>query len=217
MRSVPSIGSVGSRVLLTASVVLLVALAFAGCMTSTHGTVAVYVRAEPTDEFIEVELTMTRVEVQEAGAGIGDGPGDGVDRGAGDGPGTDRRGFSTVSTSTKRVDLLQYQNADSRALLGTERLAEDTYSQIVIRLTEAKGVLRSDGSQVDFRLPRNEIQQWHTFEVEVEETTRIILTIDLEASITQDDEGYRFSPQVSDVRDVPRAQGGEGDVRDQGA
>ncbi len=205
------------RLLVAVCVALFIGLPLAGCLASTHGTVAVYVKAEPTDEFTEVEVTVTRVEIQRSGSNIGDGQDPTVPGGAGEDAEDPRRGITELSGDTKTVDLLEFQEPESRALVGTERAPEGTYGTLILRFEdEARGV-REDGSEVTIGLRSTQIQPSHEFDVEVDETIRIIIEFDLDESITQNDAGeYRMTLRVADVREEPRAGGGEGDQPDRG-
>lgn len=207
-----------TRASLVATLALMLGLVLAGCLAPTQGDVAVYVRADPHNDFTEITLTFTRVEVQRAGAQIQDGPDEGVDRGAGDDAQPAQRGIVALSTESIQVDLLQFTGPDSRALLGFEEAREGQYHNIILRLGEAHGVLRDDGSQVEFNVRSPEVRQSHEFIVIAEQTTRVTLEFDLEASISQTDEGeWRLSPQVANVRHQENAAGDEGDVPDRGA
>jgi hypothetical protein len=198
-------------------IALLIGISLAGCMAPTHGTVSVYVRTNGHSDFTQVELTFTRVEVQRAGAGIGDGQDPTVDRGAGEEPSPQEMGIRTVTTTSRSVDLLQFQDQASRAHLGDDRIPAGTYSLIIMRVSEASGTLRDDGSNVAINLASNELRQSHEFTVEAGETVRLILEIDLEGGLSQNDQGqYRLSPRVSEVSVEPRASGAEEDVTDRG-
>lgn len=206
------------RVMVPVCIALLIGLVFAGCLAPTQGTVAVYLKAQPSDEFLSVDVTVTRVEVQRAGADIGDGPDSTVPRGAGEEPNAGQMGFRAISTSRTSVDLLEYQEPTSRALLGAQQIPEGGYSLVVVRLAEeVQGVLRADESSVGITLTTREIRHNVDFAVEAGESTRIIIELDLEGGISQDDEGnYRMSPRVADVVVQPRADGPEADSPDRG-
>lgn len=208
---------VHQRTLTALGIACLLALGLSGCLGTTQGTLAVYVRSNGNETFTEVEITFSRVSAQQAGTGIGDGPGTGVERGAGgdENQQTDPR---LISDSRTTVDLLQFQLPGSRALVGSEELSEGTYDLVIFRIAgDLSGTLRADGSQVDIRPRTNEIREAVSFDVEAGETTRVIIEIDLEEGIEQNDQGeYRFSPRVSDVQVQQRASGGEEDIRDRG-
>ncbi len=196
---------------------IVISLMLAGCLTSTQGGVAVYLRADPHEEFTEITMTFTRVEVHRAGADIGDGPEREAERGAGEDAPPAERGIVTLTTDSVEVDLLQFQDVDSRALLAVDEAGQGQYDEIVIRLGEAHGILREDGSEVEFNVRSPEMRESQEFLVTADQTTRLILELDLEASVSQTEEGeWRLSPNVTNIRSEENAEGSEEDVPDRG-
>ncbi|MBW3581523.1 MAG: DUF4382 domain-containing protein [Euryarchaeota archaeon] len=183
---------------------LLLLVTFAGCVGDDEGRVTVYVRDAATTEFSSVFITFSKVAIHQGDEGEADQ--------SGDEPDTEGSGWETVFEGSKEIDLLAFAGADARAFLGDANLSAGTYNQIVVTVDEARGIRASDGSEVSITVTTGWVRVVRAFQVSADQTTRIILDLDLDRSLIQQGPtgGWRLNPVIGQVLVEEDASGPEG-------
>lgn len=169
--------------------VALLGPAFAGCVTGDggDGSASFYVKDAPSDEFKHVNVTFSEVQVHFAGNGSSE---DAADE-EGDGQ------WITVVDEERTVDLLNFQQEDSRAFLGEANLTAGTYTQIRVTVDDAYGISADDGSREDITVSSGTVKVVRSFEIAEGEETRVILDIDLDRSLREQGNGqWRMTPVI---------------------
>lgn len=183
---------------------LFLLVTFAGCVGDDEGRVTVYVRDAATDEFSSVFITFSKVAIHQDDEGE-------AQEGGGE-PDTEGSGWETVFEGSKEIDLMAFAGADARAFLGDANLSAGTYNQIVITVDEARGIRASDGSEVGITVTTGWVRVVRAFQITADETTRIVLDLDLDRSLVQQGPtgGWRLNPVIGQVVVEENASGSEG-------
>ena len=154
---------------------LLTAVLTAGCTTdAAAGSVSLYVKDAPEDDFDEIFVTFTDASVHSA----------------------DGDAWQTIVENGTgiTVDLLD-ANGTRAAFLGESELAPGNYTMIRINVTQAYGM--KDGERIDITVSSGK----RPFDVEEGMETRIILDVDLEGSLLQQGNGdWRMTPVIGSIR-----------------
>lgn len=188
------------------TLILFLAAGLAGCVAEDEGRVAVYVKDAASDEFSSVFITFSKVAIHE-GDSEGSAPAEGEE------PDTEGDGWTTVFEGSKEIDLMAFSGSDARAFLGDANLSAGTYNQIVITVDDARGIQFSDGSEVDIEVTTGWVRVVRAFEVSADETTRIVLDLDLDRSVIQQGPtGWRLNPVIGQVIVQEDASGPEGSI-----
>lgn len=174
--------------------------ALAGCATSTNhtGSLSIYVKDAPTDEFDEIHIVFHQIQVHAAGNE------------------TENGTWLTVYENTTGfdVDLLDAQGARA-AFLGEANLSAGKYTQIRIHVTQAYGV--QGNSTVPIALSNGILKVVRSFDVEADQETRLVLDFDLDRALKETGQGWRMTPVIGKtfVHQVDDAQSG-GEVHAEG-
>jgi hypothetical protein len=203
------------------SIALLVAaVSLAGCTgDAADGSASIYVKDAPTDVFAEVHVVITEVSVHVAGGGD-EGEDEQNETGEAaldEGNDTGGAGWKVLADSDGGfdVDLLNASGTNA-AFLGEADLAAGRYTQIRVQVDSAYGITH-EGDRLNISVPSQALRVVRSFEVEEGQETRIILDIDLEASLRQQGDEWRLRPVVGTtmVEVVEDAGSGE-DVHEEG-
>ncbi len=181
--------------------VALLGPAFAGCVTGDggDGSASFYVKDAPSDEFEHVNVTFSQVQVHFAGNGS-------------DGNESDEGEWITVVDEERTVDLLNFQEENSRAFLGEANLTAGTYTQIRVTVDDAYGISADDGSREDIVVSRGTVKVVRSVEIAEGEETRVILDIDLDRSLREQGNGqWRMTPVIGQtiVEENPSTPNGD--------
>lgn len=192
------------RIILLSALVL--ATAFAGCTASEGGSMSIYVKDAPTDEFDEIHVVFTQVRVHAAGSG------NESDENA------TEAGWITIfeNATGQDIDLLA-ASGDSAAFLGEADLDAGKYTQIRIIVQRAYGV-DSEGNETEFTVSSGTVKVVGNFEVGGGEETQVTIDFDLDRSIKEQGNGnWRMTPVVGKtiVTQVADEESGE-DVAEEG-
>lgn len=188
----------GKQALVVVTATLMLTVGLAGCLGGT-GTATVFVKDSHIDEFESINVTFTKVSIHQGEEGQMSGAQHGQQGGQDGRPDTAGDTWETVFEGTKTLDLLDFDESDSRAFLGQANLSAGTYNQIVIDVQSVTGV-RSDGSTADFTVTTGWAMVAGAWQVEAGEDTRLTLDINLENSVTkQGTDDWRFNPVIGRV------------------
>lgn len=202
------------------------------------GDATAYVKDAPTDEFREIWLTFDEVEVHYAGNGT-DEADDGNDTAdanetddgnqtdsddgnqTSDANETDDGEWRTLFDGTRSVNLLNFSEDDSRAFLGDAELTVGRYTQIRVNVTDAWGIDNETGERENITVSSGTVKVVRSFEVTANDTTQIVVDVDLDQSLHQQGGGpdgdgpWRLTPvvgmvAVDHVDEDPRADQADG-------
>lgn len=195
------------RTSVLATLLILLAATFAGCVAQDEGRVTVYLKDAATDEFSELYITFSKVAIHR-------GDDDQAEGQEGEEPDTEGEGWETLFDGSREIDLLAYSGADARAFLGDANLSAGTYNQIVVTVDDARGIRADDGSEVDIQVTTGWVRVVRAFEIDADQTTRIILDLDLDRSVVQQGPtGWRLNPVIGQVIVQEDATGSEGSIQ----
>lgn len=157
-------------------------LAFAGCTTGGSGTVGLAVTDAPDDDYSHVNVTFSRGAIHEAG---------------GDDNAT--TGWRDIVNTTQTVDLLALHRNNTAKALGFADVPAGRYTQVRLYVDAVEAVNKTDGSKVMMTVPSGVIRTTKSFEIKDGGNTTLTLEIDLERSISCNNNGCRFSPILGKV------------------
>ncbi len=156
---------------------LIVGVAFSGCMTEGTGSASVYVKDAPTDEFDEIHVVFSKVSVHKGGDNSTNGT------------------WMTLFENATGQDLdLLNLSGNRAAFLGEANLTAGTYTQIRIEVLEAYGI--QNGTRVDFTVPSGTLKVVRSFELEAGKESRIVIDFDLDRSIKQTGKAWKMTPVI---------------------
>lgn len=130
-----------------------------------------YVKDAPTDELSEVWIEFDEVQVHWAGNASDNETDNGTENG------TEGTWITTVNQS-RELDLLDFNQSDSKAFLGEAEVPEGQYTQIRVNITDAWARDNND-TRVNVSVPSGTAKVPRTWNVSANETTPQV-TIDLE-------------------------------------
>lgn len=171
----------------TAVASLFLVAALAGCVgADAKGTLAIFVKDAPTDDYDEIFVTFTRVEVK---------PENGT--------------WVTVMEGEESIDLLALSAPLAKEKLGLVSLDAGDYKHFRVDVKEAKGV--KDGNETLFKVPSGTLKFKYAFTVEADKETQIVLDFDLDKSINDKDaKDPIFKPTLKAVKDNKKDADGDG-------
>ncbi len=179
-----------SRTLLavfTASVLLTAALA--GCVDSAKatGTLALFVKDAPADEYDQIFVTFTEVSVK------------------------NETKWLTIMEGEETIDLRALSDPLAKAQLGLGDLEPGQYKNIRVTVKEAKGV--ANGTDTLFKVPSGVLKLKYTFDIVEGEETQIVLDFDLSQSVVARPGGDPiFKPVVKAIKDNRKDKDNDGTV-----
>lgn len=123
-------------------------------------------------------------------------------------PQNEASGWLTVFSGNTTIDIKAF-SGNASAFLGAEGLDPGHYTQIRLGVADAYGILASDGSRKDIRVPSGELKLVGQFELEDDELIELVVDIDLNQSLTRAGPNWNFRP----VAKLNITEGGdEGDL-----
>ncbi len=169
----------------TLIVMLLAVTALAGCTASEgQGSASIYVKDAATDEFDEIHLVFTKVTIHAAG-----------EENATDNS-TSTAGWQTIweNATGRDIDLLNL-SGNRAAFLGEANLSAGKYTQIRIEAQRAYGI--QNGTEVPIELANSKLKVVHSFDVDADMETQIVLDFDLDRSVKQNGpHGWKMTPVI---------------------
>jgi hypothetical protein len=177
----------------TTTALCLLSLALPGCIAAEAAHLQVQVTVgkggvmeDHIGDFQRLDVTVTKAKVHRAGT-----PGDS------DAPGAENAdGWTTIDVG-KTVDLAGLQNGHLEELLN-ETLPAGRYTQVRLVVEKATGILRSDGSTVDVRVPDHQLRFVQSFDAEEDKTTTYTLDIHIvKQGVVQPE--YSLAPRAGTV------------------
>lgn len=201
--------------------IILVAAAFAGCLdTSPDSSASLYITGEATGDVQEVHLTVTEAYIRAA-----DGSTNGTTPG-GDDPGERSQGptigfaqqegerdeeselprfeaeegWVEVVQEPLGLDAAFLRDEQVTTFLGESAVGEGSFDEVGLLLEDAYAV-NASGEEVDVRLTNRAPVASGNFTIPSDGETRIVLTVDVEESLTRaEDGGWRLSPTFLNVQ-----------------
>lgn len=167
----------------------------AGCTANDDGSLSLYVKDAPTDEFDEIHVVFTEVRVHVAGSEA-DSDDNATDNGT-----TDGEWITVFENATGQdIDLLA-ASGDASAFLGEADLTAGKYTQIRVIVVRAYGV-DAEGAVTEFTVSSGTVKVVGNFEVTGGEETKVTVDFDLDRSIHQQGvlgDSWRMTPVIGQV------------------
>jgi hypothetical protein len=168
------------RLLTVASLVIAV-FSLSGCSApEEQGTVGMAVTDAPVDDYSYVNVTFSRAAIHKADAENGS-------------------GWVEIVNKTTTVDLLALHKNDTSKALGFADVDAGRYTQIRVYVDNVTAVKKEDNSTVYMDVPSGILRTSKSFEVKPGGNTTLTLEIDLNKSISCNQQGCRFSPVLGKV------------------
>jgi hypothetical protein len=196
---------------------------------SEEAQASMYVKDAPTDEFDEIWVSFDEIEVHAAGDDGNEADGNATADNGTDDNETDDGEWRTLFNGSRSVNLLNFSEEDSKAFLGDAELEVGRYTQIRVNVTEAWGFANDTGERENITVSSGSAKVPRTFEVTANDTTQIVVDLDLNRSLqepgggqgggpgqgNQSDSSWRMSPVIGKVlvdrvEDDPRADQADG-------
>lgn len=159
-------------------------------------TMTTYVKDAPTDELSEVWIEFDEVQVHWAGnASEEESENDTENE-------TDEGAWITTVNQSRELDLLDFNQSDSKAFLGEADVPEGQYTQIRVNITDAWARDNND-TRVNVSVPSGTAKVPRTWNVSANETTpQVTIDLELDRSLTK----------TGGQGDAPDEAGGEDDA-----
>ena len=179
----------------------LLLVSLAGCADDEGGTgrVGFAVTDAPTDDYTHVNVTFSRAAIHRSGGDDSNGTDDGADDNETDEGDDSGAGWITIVDATRTVDLLALHENDTAETLGFADVEAGHYQQVRFYVDSVVATKKSDGTQVPMTVPSGVIKTSGSFTVEAGGNTTITVEIDLDKSISCNNNGCRFSPHIGRV------------------
>ncbi len=161
--------------------VLMTTLALSGCAApDEQGTVGIAVTDAPVDDYSYVNVTFSRAAIHKAD----------VENGS---------GWIEIVNTTQTIDLLALHKNQTSKALGFADVDAGRYTQIRVYVDNVTAIKKDDGSQVSMTVPSGVLRTSKSFEVKAGGNTTLTLEIDLNKSISCNQQGCKFSPVLGKV------------------
>lgn len=176
-----------------------------GCLGSgAAGEAQFYVKDAASDDLTSIVITITQVTVHAKGlsedkdAKEGGSESESADLEEKDVETNDSAkpdsSWVVLSDQTHTVDLMQFSGT-ARDFVGSAALPPGEYTQLRLSISQAYGVLKSNGTRVDIKVPSQTLKINHKWDVEQDKSTLLTLDFQLDKSIVKKEDGsYAFKP-----------------------
>lgn len=160
---------------------MITTFALSGCAAPEgQGTVGMAVTDAPVDDYSYVNVTFSRGAIHKAD----------VENGS---------GWIEIVNTTQTVDLLALHKNQTSKALGFAEVDAGRYTQIRVYVDNVTAIKKSDGSVVHMDVPSGVLRTTKSFEVKPNGNTTLTLEIDLNKSISCNQQGCKFSPILGKV------------------
>lgn len=164
----------------------------AGCTGSGGtGTAGIMVTDAPTDDYSSVLVTFSRAAIHKAG-------------GANDTDANSTAGWTDIVSAQRTVDLLALHKNQTAEALGFAQVEAGKYTQVRVYVDRVVATQKSDNRTVDMTVPSGVLRTSKSFEVRAGGNTTLLLEVDLDRSISCNNQGCRFSPVLGKVEATER-------------
>jgi hypothetical protein len=157
----------------------LVCVLLAGCMSGGQGTAGMTVSDAPVDDWSKIEVTFSRGAIHKS---------EGADANS-------TSGWIEIVNTTRTVDLLALHHNDTSAALGFSKVDAGSFQQVRLYVDRVEGTNKTGGKTV-MKVPSSVIRVKTHFTVESGGNTTIGLEIDLNKSVSCNNQGCQFSPSL---------------------